>query len=173
MHNNLWNISNNDIIIYTKKLIVQSIKNINHFLSIDVNVNNFKVVIHSIIKLFEQIESFHSMCKFLFFVSNNDFKKTYKKANIMITNLITELNYNKHFYNKICELQKLSSNDAFIYENNFLQKIINKYIDNGAELNENNRTLFLEIKTNIYKIEKELLLKNQCMENKIFYFDET
>ncbi len=178
MHNNIeknlwihWNMSGDEIIRETKKLINKSTNNNEMIINLKIYS---KDSCHQFLQLVSddvtEYNTFHSMCSFLQFVSPDPIvRKNSYIADLMLTNYVNQLNLRKDIYDKIVEFYKKASNYIKLdrCDIQFLKKIMTSYERNGVKLNERDRNVLLKVKQEISKIEKYISKFIHDNENKV------
>lgn len=129
-----------ELIELTKEVIKKSIETNN-------KINNIKDLANDI----NDLQTYHSVCGFLQYVSPNDkLRKASIKCDLMIVKHINELDLRKDIYLKLLEIKnsKLNSEDSM-----FVNSLILNYERNGINLDKEQRDVLLKIKHEISKLE--------------------
>ena len=123
-----WNMSANEIIKTTNKMIIKSIKTneelINYKLESNENLYNFLSILSDDMTEFQ---IFHSMCGFLQYISPNEkIRKASLHADLLLSKYINELNLKKNLYKKIVIFKKIAEdrNLLTLIDKKFINKLI-------------------------------------------------
>jgi thimet oligopeptidase len=171
-----WNMTGEEIIDKTKKMIEKSITLNKKIL--DVDFNNKKEYDNFISYLSDDLSSFtvfHSMCSFLQFVSyDKSVRQSSNIADMMLTEYINRLNMNKPIYDKILEFYNIADNkdDLNKEDERFLNKLIRTYKRNGITLRPKNREMLLKVSQEISKIENNICLGFKDVSKKLIGLTE-
>ena len=151
-----------NIVENTNKVIAKSIKNNEALLQISINskdLNNLQNFLSILADDITMYSSFHSMCSFLQYVLPDEkLRNEYSKCDLVLSNYISNLNYNIDIYKKLFAFYNIIKNNKHFDDHDkfFMRRILDGYQRNGIDLKEDKKNLLIRIKLEINKLEKSI-----------------
>ena len=151
-----WDMSPEEIVEMTKKVINKSKKNNNRLVA-----NNLMTTsdLHNFLSLLSddisQLQIFHSMCGFLQYISPNEkVRKASSNSDFLLSEYSNELNMRKDLYDKIVLCKKKMEEKKLLkhIDIKFFNKLIYCYEKDGINLDKNKKELLVKIKHEIMKL---------------------
>ena len=151
-----WDMSPEEIVEMTKKVINKSKKNNSKLVSNNlVTTSDLYDFLSLLSDDISQLQIFHSMCGFLQYISPNDkIRKASSNSDFLLSEYSNELNMRKDLYDKIVLCKKKMENKNLLQpiDLKFFNKLIYCYEKDGIHLDKNKKELLVKIKHEIMKL---------------------
>ena len=160
INNIKWNMTPDEIINKTNKLIYKSNKIANKITQIKINNEGINIILSMLSNDLNEFNMFHSICGFLQFISPNDkIRKSSYTADLLLSEYVNKFNQRKDIYSKLVAIKQFNDNNRFLDDTDiiFIDKLILNFERNGIDLSDDKKQLLLTINQEISKLENAIL----------------